>query len=279
MELYPKNTISEFTVALKEPIRLDTNYEVALVEMSYKHSWSIKVGKLYIELVEPAYIDTFDIVFHDGEHIRNFANRLNGELHQFYIQKEYDRRFDLKEKNLTEENTLLPLTKYAVTSLDFRVIEQIKSLPWIKSLPTFMADPFKFIMYLPSKARIRFDGKITTILNLEEKWYQSSEQVKWIYSGTIDDPNPNIIQSLFIYCDIIDYQYVGDAYVPLLRNVVVENSFPKTAIAHYDNPHYVTINKSEINSIHVEIRDDTGEKIKFDQGKVIIKLHFRPKRL
>ena len=117
------------------------------------------------------------------------------------------------------------------------------------------------------------------ILKLDDKWYQASENVKWIYSGVIDDPNPNIIQSLFVYCDIIDYQFVGNAYVPLLRNVVVENSFPKTAIVHYDNPHYVNINKSEINTIHVEIRDDTGQNIKFDKGKVIIKLHFRPKRV
>jgi hypothetical protein len=183
------------------------------------------------------------------------------------------------KNNTTEENTLLPSSNFSVSNQDYKVIEEIKALQWFKNLPTFLADSYRFVIHIAGKAQVRFNGKIINILNLQEKWYQASENVKWIYSGIIDDPNPNLIQSLFVYCDIIDYQYVGDAYVPLLRNVVVENSFPKTAIAHYDNPHYVNINKSEINTIHVEIRDDTGEKIKFDQGKVIIKLHFRQKQL
>jgi hypothetical protein len=102
---------------------------------------------------------------------------------------------------------------------------------------------------------------------------------KFTATGIIDDPNPNLVESLFIYCDIIDYQYVGDAYVPLLKNVVVENIYPKTAWVHYDRPHYANINKSEISTIHIEIRDDFGNKIKFENGKVILKLHFRPKRL
>ena len=99
MDLYPNNTISQFTVALKEPIRLNSNYEIALVEMTYKHSWSLQVGKLYIDLVEPNFMDTFDLVYHDGENIKNFAFRLNGEITQYYIEKEYNRRYKLKEDN------------------------------------------------------------------------------------------------------------------------------------------------------------------------------------
>ena len=279
MDLYPNNTISAFSVSLKEPIRLETNYEVALVEMTYKHSWSLNVGKLFVDLVDPNYLDTFNLIYHDGENIKNFAYRLNGEIVQFYLRKKYDRRFNLQQNSLTEENTLLPTTEFGITNQDYQVIEQIKSLQWFKTLPNFTADPFRFVIHILGKAKVRFDGNILKILNLREKWYETSENDKWISSGVIEDTNPNLIQSLFVYCDIIDYQYVGDEYVPLLRNVIVENSFPKTAIAHYDNPHYVNINKSEINSIHVEIRDDLGEKIKFDQGKVIVKLHFRPKRI
>ncbi|CAF0972724.1 unnamed protein product [Brachionus calyciflorus] len=44
MDLYSNNCLSEFAVRLKEPIRLDIQYEVALVEFTYKHSWSLEVG-------------------------------------------------------------------------------------------------------------------------------------------------------------------------------------------------------------------------------------------
>ena len=67
--------------------------------------------------------------------------------------------------------------------------------------------------------------------------------------------------------------------MPLLRTVVVDNSYLKTAWVHYDNPHYLNVNKSEISSIKVQIRDDNGNKIRFENGKIIAKLHFRPKQL
>ena len=165
MDLYPQNTISAFTVSLKEPIRLETNYEVALVEMTYKHSWSLNVGKLYVDLVDPNYLDTFDLVYHDGENIKNFAYRLNGEIVQYYIEKEYNRRFNLQQNNLNEENTLLPTTKFGITNQDFMVVEQIKSLQWFKMLPNFVTDPFRFGIYIPGLSKVRFDGNILKILN------------------------------------------------------------------------------------------------------------------
>ncbi|CAF1081865.1 unnamed protein product [Brachionus calyciflorus] len=46
MDLYPNNCLREFAIRLKEPIRLDIQYEVALLKFTYKHSWSLEVGKL-----------------------------------------------------------------------------------------------------------------------------------------------------------------------------------------------------------------------------------------
>ncbi|CAF1087084.1 unnamed protein product [Brachionus calyciflorus] len=77
MDLYPENTMTDFTVLLKDPIRLEVQYEVALVDLTYKHSWSLEV------------------VYHDGENIQSFTSRLNGEIWKFYINKEYDRRLEL----------------------------------------------------------------------------------------------------------------------------------------------------------------------------------------
>lgn len=278
MDLYPNNSISDFTVTLKQPIRFDCQYEVALVELTYKHSWSLNVGKLFIELADQDGWDSLDLIYHDGENIKNFALRLNAQVQQYYIEKEYNRRFIMRESGKTEQNLILPDSKYTSTNKNFEVLDQILSSNWYRNLPMFTADPYRFVINFRDKSRVRFDGNIIKILNLENNWYKAIENAQFITAGLIDDPNPNIIESLFIYCDIIDYQFVGDAYAPLLRNVVVDNIFPKTAWMHYDNPHYVDINKSEISTIHVEIRDDIGEKIRFDGGKVIIKLHFRPKK-
>lgn len=86
MDLYPSNTMTDFNVQLIEPIRLDTKYEVALVVLTYKHSWSINVGKLTIHDLDTIEYYNFDLIYHDGENISSFANRLNSEILEFFIK-------------------------------------------------------------------------------------------------------------------------------------------------------------------------------------------------
>lgn len=279
MDLYPENTMTDFTVLLKEPIRLEVQYEVALVELTYKHSWSLEVGQLFIQSLNGPNYDVFKLVYHDGEKIKSFISRLNGEIWKYYIKKEYDRRFELGKSNQEiPQNIKIPKDPFNSNFRDEDVVDEIKSSDYFRSIPSFSSDPYRFIMY-PREYRIRFDGDILRILNLEPKWYERIGLKKYVESGIINDPSPTIINSLFIYCDIIDYQYVGDAYAPLLRSVVVDNSYLKTAWVNYDNPHYLSVNKYYINSIKVEIRDDTGKRIRFENGRVIVKLHFRPKQV
>lgn len=279
MDLYPDNTMTEFTILLKEPIKLDVQYEVALVELTYKHSWSLEVGQLIIQPLIGSSYDVFKLIFHDGESILSFTHRLNGEIWKYFIKKEYDRRLELgKTSQEIPQSIKIPKNPFNTTLREDDVVDEIKASSYFRSIPSFSADPYKFIIY-PREYRIRFDGDILTILNLEPNWYAGNVEKKYIESGIINDPSPSIINSLFIYCDIINYQYVGDAYAPLLRSVVVDNGYLKTAWVNYDNPHYLSVNKYYINSIRVEIRDDTGKKIQFENGRVIVKLHFRPLRV
>ncbi|CAF1087066.1 unnamed protein product [Brachionus calyciflorus] len=133
--------------------------------------------------------------------------------------------------------------------------DEIKSSDYFRAIPSFSSDPYRFIMYTLTGDK------------------------RYLESGLINDPSPNILNSLFIYWYKIDYQYVGDAYAPLLRSAVVDNSYLKTAWVNYDNPHYLSVNKYNINRIKVEIRNDTGKKIRFENGRVIVKLHFRPNQV
>ncbi|CAF0902181.1 unnamed protein product [Brachionus calyciflorus] len=106
MELFPNNTMTDFTVILKEPLRLDIQYEVAFVELTNKHSWSLQVGRMIVRLTNEYFYDAFFLVYHDGENIKSFVNRLNGEVSEYYIKKEYNRRYDLFEANSAESISL-----------------------------------------------------------------------------------------------------------------------------------------------------------------------------
>ncbi|CAF0918414.1 unnamed protein product [Brachionus calyciflorus] len=206
MNLYPENTMTDYTVLLKESIRLEVQYDVALVKFTYKHLWSLEV------------------VYHDGENIKSFTSRLNGEIWKFYINKEYDRRLELGKSNKEiPQNIKIPKYPFTSNLRDEDVVDEIKSSDYFRAIPSFSLDPYRFIMYT-REYRIRFDGDILRIFNLESKLYEVSGDKRYLEWGIINDPSPNIINSLFIYCDIIDFQYVGDAYAPLLRSVVVDNS-------------------------------------------------------
>lgn len=69
---------------------------------------------------------------------------------------------------------------------------------------------------------------------------------------------------------------MGDSYVPLLRCVHITGKDKETLSAHFDKPHYVSINKSLITDIDIELKDDQNREIPFSHGKVVVKLHFKP---
>lgn len=81
--------------------------------------------------------------------------------------------------------------------------------------------------------------------------------------------------ALYVYTDIITDDYVGDVKIPLLRAVGIEGDRGEFANKEFIHPHYKALKTGYINSIRIEVKDDTGEDIDFAVGKVICTLHFR----
>lgn len=84
--------------------------------------------------------------------------------------------------------------------------------------------------------------------------------------------------TLYIYTDIVEHQIVGDAYVPLLRCIPVRGETGDCVNNIYDKPHYIPVNKHHIDTITIEIKTDQNKNVSFRFGKVIVKLHFRPRK-
>lgn len=90
------------------------------------------------------------------------------------------------------------------------------------------------------------------------------------------------LYNLFIYCDVVSPQLVGDTETPLLSTVSFDayraEERPEVTTRIFQTPHYVPVNRPSTDTILIDIRDSTGERIPFLVGKVIIKLHFRQRR-
>lgn len=86
-------------------------------------------------------------------------------------------------------------------------------------------------------------------------------------------PYPHMGKSkLFVYCDLISPQFIGDALAPLLLSTPVQYDNSNHIIM---NPNYFPVNKDVINVIHVYIRCEDGEPPPFELGTFSVTLSIR----
>ena len=71
---------------------------------------------------------------------------------------------------------------------------------------------------------------------------------------------------------------VGDAQVPLLRIVPVEGRDAEMVTRVFDPVKYCPLVLRRFQTVEIDIRDDTGVKIPFERGRVVVTLYCRKKK-
>jgi len=90
------------------------------------------------------------------------------------------------------------------------------------------------------------------------------------------DINGETVQTLFIYCDILEHVVVGDIMAPLLRMVDMKRKQSHGKM--HEAPHaplYVPLQKKQFDTIEINIMTDTGDPVHFVDGKTVIVLEFK----
>ena len=127
------------------------------------------------------------------------------------------------------------------------------------------------INVLIEKCSLKFVGYLADLLHVPDT-------KQFPFQAKFKDIQVNTYESMFIYTDIIDDQIVGDTKAKLLDTLSIKGSRDEVVTIEVENPNYVNVGKSEINSINITLRDSTGSLIHFTKfAKFIVKLHFRPK--
>ena len=85
---------------------------------------------------------------------------------------------------------------------------------------------------------------------------------------------------IFVYSDIVQYQYVGDSFTPLLRIVSddLANGYAGHVTHTFNDIHYLDLQRGNFQIIEMHLTDSRGNNLSFGPGVVIGKLHFRRKR-
>ena len=83
------------------------------------------------------------------------------------------------------------------------------------------------------------------------------------------------VNSIYIYTDIVEHQFVGDKMAPPLRAIPVDRISGRHLYQIYKKPYYIPVTRQRIDTIEISLRTDFGEPLVFESGKVLVKLHFK----
>jgi hypothetical protein len=104
---------------------------------------------------------------------------------------------------------------------------------------------------------------------------RNDNRIEWIHVAAGPPDLRAGLYSMYVYCDVVAPQVVGNVNAPLLRVVNVQGSHTDIVDKVFTNPHYVPVLKREFESIEINISDDAGVPVNFKYGKIFVKLHFK----
>lgn len=250
--------MTDYTTKLASTIDLKNEWEVGLAEIMFPRSWyTISKNGLYIEVdyrqcnVKPKF--------------ESSENSINNVVRMYVNGGFYNSMEDLiQELNHAGYRTFS-------SSKDF--------IDGLISPPTFYYKSMAKRIYITLAAgvSIKFPPSLENILGLspmQNPMCNATQEIASIRGDLSCDLQAGI-HALYIYCDLLQFTHVGDIKAPLLRVVNSGGESGEVVTRYYERPRYVPLQKKNFDSIHITIRDDLGEKIQFESGKVLLTLHFR----
>ena len=269
------NTKTDFIINFDHPLDLKYYiYEVALVEVWFPLDWKVNYGTLIFKYEEKL-ISIINLEWYDGINAQQLVNHLNSTIN---------------EENLISFNGILTNNLIKAFSQTHFELDNVGSL----------------IIKLSSKIELTINGFLTDVLinpfiQVQENHFDFEEARKFLNKNIFINEKSlkiigsnnvfakfdflvnsfNIIKEIFVYTNIIDYQYVGQTTAQLLSVVSVNKEFNNTCHTIFVSPHYLPVIDNKIESIRIFMRDSIGNKIKFSSfhSNVIYKLHFKPRTI
>lgn len=266
------NKTSHFYTELPKPIEFKkNNWEVALVEIDYPRSWynvqardcKVTLSKFLID--DPTKLYRQHIFLKPGYYIaeKEIIRDINEQKNSFFKTNiQYD---DVSRKTVVKvsERESINISKPLSNMIGF--LEQLKERHY--TFTAFMSGNTKY-----KAVDIDEDTSLP-----QETILQPHRPKKLCASKAFDLSNG--LNSIYVYSNIIEDCVVGNSLVPLLRTVLISGNYGDLIQKTFIHPHYLPISQNHIKDIEISLRDDRGNLIPFEFGKVLVKLHFRRKRI
>lgn len=106
--------------------------------------------------------------------------------------------------------------------------------------------------------------------------FQQNKFDRGTHKATLPSDISEGFTAMYMYTNIIEPQIVGGALVPLLRVIPIEsNDEYKNCTKSFQHVQYLSVVNNRAKTIDILIRRDDGRPVPFQQGKVIVTLHFK----
>ena len=254
MDAHPDNTISKYTVELKTPLQLEGDYEVGLSQIQYPRTWN------------------------------NIRKGRNTYVIRWTIPKTkpYSITKKIPPGHYSSINELISMIQQRIDTI---AVGKLKGIVIVYHAPSRRVKIFtKNVTFqnsegesFPVRVNIKFRGDVARLLGFTETSRINPSGIT--YSPFRSMPSGGF-SFMYVYCNLIEEQIVGDENAPCLRTInVAADPDGSNVSKDFSNIFYMPITKRYINSIEFSIADDTGRLVEFDHGKLIIVLHFRRKNL
>jgi hypothetical protein len=251
------NKTNSFRVQLPKLISLDGDWEVALVELIYPYSWdNVHQTPEDNEKIDfrPALMQIFP---YDNPHFlttvpRGHYDNISDLLHT--INKTIRKAYIENASGITKANYIAPI-KFRYNRNSKRVKIQID----------------KDICYA-----IQLNRHLRYLLGYDEEMMFGNKPELWVAKYPPDIRGG--IDSIYIYCDLIERQIIGNTMEPLLRIVPIEGNYGDVVEKIFYYPHFLSILNKKFSSVELHIKTDQDLFLPFNYGKVTAKLHFRRKK-
>ena len=272
------NLTGNFTVHLAENIHLDGEWEVALTEIIYPYTWNnlppliekdnfvstavyikLRSGEVvYSFLEEGQYSTISDLLL---AFTRCFRKRID-KFKRFTVIDNNNKDVGIETPNLHLMSEFVRLSPDKVTKRITLKIDktQITGVSFSKRIGYMLGFESNFIT-VPD----------TEPISAKNKWYS----VRGEYAPDLK-VDGNV---LYIYCDLLHPQIVGNTSASLLRIVHTGGEYGSTVEKTFHHKNYIPLIINNFSHIHIDIKAETGRYIKFTSGKSILTLHFRRRRM
>jgi len=245
-----ENTASNFRNVLPQRIRLEGEWEVGLAEIIYPHAW-LHIDKENSDIVFISISDRIGVGVYMKkgyyENITSLVEMINNQIENFDDEAKFvkDVKFKIDDSS---RKVVMVKNKSKVKYIDLT--------PRLTSLLGFEKDILYDVVHE----------------NIEEK--HETDEIE-IYAKYDAASTNTFFESMYVYCNIIEDQMIGNIMAPLLRIVDIQGKHGDVICKTYDAPHYMPVLLKDIVQIEINLKTDIDELFSFKFGKVVVKLHVR----